>query len=48
MIQYEKNGDISRSLEVLTQIQELVREKQNLLMPQRKGGNGDFEDRKRH
>lgn len=39
MAQYEKNGEVTRSLEIMGQIQGFVREKQNLTSSLRKGGN---------
>mgnify|MGYP000862246837 CR=1 FL=1 len=39
MSQYEKSGDVSNSLIIMAQIQQLVRDKQSLMMSLRKGGN---------
>lgn len=39
MAHLEKNGDVSRSLELMTQIQQLLQEKQSLATTLRKGGN---------
>jgi hypothetical protein len=40
MDQYERNGDASKSLEILSEIQNLVQEKQRRTTTLRKGGNG--------
>lgn len=39
MAQFEKNGEVTKSLGFMAQIQDLVREKQNLTSSLRKGGN---------
>lgn len=39
MVQMEKSGEVTKSLEYMAQIQDLVREKQNLTSSLRKGGN---------
>ncbi|MDD2401427.1 MAG: DNA primase [Clostridia bacterium] len=39
MIQYEKIGDVTKSLEVMTEIQELIRDRHRLVSTLGKGGN---------
>jgi hypothetical protein len=40
MKQYEKNGDVTKSLEIMAQVQELIRDRQRLVSTLRNGGNG--------
>ena len=47
MTQYEKKGEVSRSLEIMAEVQKLVREKQSRATTLGRGGN-NFEDRKRN
>jgi DNA primase len=39
MIEYEKNGDVTKSLEVMVEVQKMIKERQKLVSTLAKGGN---------